>query len=265
MSVNRNGHHNPMPPSQIATSPSSQNSREPQIAALINNAENGQWQIETGIDWSIHPSQPNFLTQRFIGRALGALMAGEEATAAACKMLLMDTTDTDLRTCLEYQAADEDRHAKVYRAYLKRVGMPPLIPDGFREATKQLVNWKGPPAGLVFAVQVVLESEALTLQHELSDDIRCPLFQAINRRVTQDEARHVAFGQLVSSDANAQLSEQERLETVAAIKDIWDACIKALVNDNAVLWRAVKGFSERRWTLQAKSLERLGLINTVVA
>jgi hypothetical protein len=252
-----------MLPTQIVTPPSSQSSREHQIATLINNAENGQWQIEKDIDWSIHPSPPNFLTQRFIGRALGALMAGEEATAAACKMLLADSPDADLSACLEYQAADEERHAKVYRAYLERVGMPALIPDGFREATKQLVNWKGPPTGLVFAVHVVLESEALTLQHELSDDIRCPLFQAINRRVTQDEARHVAYGQLVS--ANAQLTEQERLETVLAIKGIWDACIKALVHDNAVLWRAVKGFSERRWALQAKSLERLGLIDPVPA
>ncbi len=250
---------------QIVTPHSPQNFRETQIAALINNAENGQWRIEDGIDWSIHPSPPNFLTQRFIGRALGALMAGEEATAAACTMLLAGIPDADLRICLEFQAMDEDRHAEVYRSYLERVGMPPLIPDGFREATKQLVNWKGPPAGLVFAVHVVLESEALTLQHELSDDIRCPLFQAINRRVTQDEARHVAFGQLVSASANAQLTAQERQETVAAIKDIWDACIKALVNDNAVLWRAVKGFSERRWALQAKSLEKLGLINSVAA
>jgi len=250
---------------QFVTSPLSQNSREHQIANLINNAQNGQWQIEDGIDWSIHPSPPNFLTQRFIGRALGALMAGEEATAAACKMLLADMPDTDMRICLEFQAADEDRHAEVYRSYLERVGMPPLIPDGFREATRQLVNWKGPPAGLIFAVHVVLESEALTLQHELSDDIRCPLFRAINRRVTQDEARHVAFGQLISVSANAQLTAQERQETVAAIKSIWDACIKALVNDNAVLWRAVKGFSERRWALQAKSLEKLGLIDPVPA
>jgi hypothetical protein len=264
MSVNLNGHRNHMLPAQIITSPPSQSSREQQIATLINNAENGQWQIKDDIDWSIHPSPPNFLTQRFIGRALGALMAGEEAIAAACKMLLAASPDADLRACLEYQAADEERHAKVYRAYLERVGMPPLIPDGFREATKQLVNWKGPPAGLIFAVHVVLESEALTLQHELSDDIRCPLFQAINRRVSQDEARHVAFGQVVSSGANALLTDQERLETVAAIKNIWDACIKALVNDNAVLWRAVKGFSERRWTLQAKSLEKLGLIDPVL-
>ena len=142
MSVNLNGHRDPMLPTQIVTPPSSQSSREHQIATLINNAENGQWQIEKDIDWSIHPSPPNFLTQRFIGRALGALMAGEEATAAACKMLLADSPDADLSACLEYQAADEERHAKVYRAYLERVGMPPLIPDGFREATKQLVNWR---------------------------------------------------------------------------------------------------------------------------
>ncbi len=251
-------------PQDISYQPQQQ-SREDQIASLIGNAEKGQWQIEDGIDWSIAPSPPNFLTQRFIGRALGALMAGEEATAAACKMLLEDNPAPELQACLEYQAADEERHAKVYHAYLERIGMPPKIPDGFSEATKQLVNWEGPPGGLVFAVHVVLQSEALTLQHELSDGIRCPLFREINRRVTQDEARHVAFGQLIGSGASTQLSERERLETVIAIKDIWDACIKALVNDNAVLWRAVKGFSERRWALQEKSLERLGLIEPVAA
>ncbi len=254
-----------MPQTQTATPSLTHNTHENQIASLISNAKNGQWQIEDDIDWSIHPSPPNFLTQRFIGRAIGALMAGEEATATACKMLLATSPDPDLRTCLEYQAADEERHARVYHAYLERIGMPPRIPDGFTEATKQLVNWQGPPAGLVFAVHVVLESEALTLQHELSDDIRCPLFQAINRRVTRDEARHVAFGQLVGSSSSAQLTEQERLETVEAIKDIWDACIKALVNDNAVLWRAVKGFSERRWALQAKSLQQFGLIDPIPA
>ncbi|MBK17591.1 MAG: hypothetical protein CMM52_01950 [Rhodospirillaceae bacterium] len=239
--------------------------RENQITKLIDNAKAGQWQVESGIDWAIHPSPPNFLTQRFIGRALGALMAGEEATAAACKMLLADSPKSELQTLLEYQAADEDRHAKVYRTYLERVGMPPIIPDGFTEATKQLINWKGPPSGLVFAIHVVLESEALTLQHELSGDIRCPLFHEINRRVTQDEARHVAFGQLVGNSSSTKLTEEERLETVAAIKDVWDACIKALVNDNAVLWRAVKGFSERRWALQVQSLAQLGLIEPVTA
>ena len=106
-----------------------QQSLNDQIHSLISNAEKGQWQIEDGIDWSIHPSPPNFLTQRFIGRALGALMAGEEATAAACKMLLEDNPAPELRTCLEYQAADEERHARVYHAYLERIGMPPKIPE----------------------------------------------------------------------------------------------------------------------------------------
>ncbi|NKB22561.1 MAG: hypothetical protein GKS01_18905 [Alphaproteobacteria bacterium] len=230
------------------------------LATLIANAEDGQWNVETGIDWSITPQPPNFLTQRFLSRALGALIAGEDATATACKLLLSNAPSTDVRTCLKFQAEDEDRHAKVYRRYLERIGLSPIIPEGFSIAIKNLADWQGPPAGLIFAVHVVLESEALSLQQDLIDDIPCPLFLNMSRRIAQDEARHVAFGHLVGTDAGPSLSNEERIETVAAIKDTWDACIKAVVNDNAIAWRAVRGYSERRWAVQTKSLERLGLV-----
>jgi hypothetical protein len=229
------------------------------LRALRDKAHAGQWDIEEGVDWSIKPNSPDFLTRHFAARAVGALIAGEQATAGACKLLIDRLPAGPVRECLTLQAGDEERHARAYTAYLERIGLNPQPPDRFSIATEQLIHWSGPTAGLIFAVHIVLESEALSIQQGLAKDISCPLFRAVNQRIAQDEARHVAFGRLIAARAASELSADERQNTIAEIQSIWTSCVKALAADNGVLWRALAKFADRNWKVQLLTMERLGL------
>jgi hypothetical protein len=229
------------------------------LRALCGKAHAGQWRLEEDIDWAIKPHSPDFLTRHFAARAVGALIAGEQAAAGACNLLIDRLPAGAARDCLLLQASDEERHARAYTAYLERIGLDPRPPDHFSIATEQLIHWSGPTAGLIFAVHIVLESEALGIQQELAEDISCPLFRAVNQRITQDEARHVAFGRLIAARAAAELSGLERQKTIVEIQSIWISCVKALGADNGVLWRALTKFADRNWKKQLLTMERMGL------
>jgi hypothetical protein len=229
------------------------------LHALRDKAHAGQWDIEDGIDWTITPNRPDFLTRHFAARAIGGLIAGEAATAGACNLLIDRLPAGAARDCLLLQASDEERHASAYTAYLERIGLDPRPPDHFSIATEQLIHWSGPTAGLIFAIHIVLENEALGIQQELAEDISCPLFRAVNQRITQDEARHVAFGRLIAARAAAELSADERQNTIAEIRSIWTSCVKALAADNGIVWRALAKLADRNWKEQLSTLERMGL------
>lgn len=229
------------------------------LRALRDKAHRGQWRLEDGIDWSIAAKPPSLFMKHFAGRAVGALIAGENATAGACNLLIDRLPPSIARDCLELQTADEDRHARAYAGFLERIGLDPQPHERLSIAVDRLMNWSGPPAGLIFAVHVVLESEALVIQQDLGGDMDCPLFSAINQRVTQDEARHVAFGRLTARRAAAEMDDTERRRTLDEIASIWTACTKALTAHNFVLWRALSIYADRGWQQQLASMEELGL------
>ncbi len=197
--------------------------------------------------------------RRFAQRAVGGLIAGEEATASACKRLVDLLPPGPARDCLSIQAEDEERHVRAYCGYLERIGQPAEPNERIREATDRLARWSGPPAGLFFAIHVVLEGEALGLQQDLEGDLDCPLFRSINRRVTQDEARHVAFGRIISPVAASELDDHDRRRTVEEIHAVWTDCIRALSAENFVLWRALSHFADRHWRAQLANMEQYGL------
>jgi hypothetical protein len=236
------------------------NENQRELRALCNKARRDQWRLQDSFEWSVDPKAPNFLMKRFAGRAVGALIAGEKATAGACDLLIARVPPGPARDCLEMQAIDEERHAEAYTSYLERIGIDPQPHERISIAVDRLMGWSGPTAGLIFAVHIVLESEALGLQLELASDIDCPLYHAINQRITQDEARHVAFGRLIAAQAVAEMDEQERQQTVAEIQSIWVSCVKALAADNFVLWRALSSFADRNWKKQLSTMESLGLV-----
>ena len=229
------------------------------LRALRDKAQRGQWSLDEGIDWSIAAKPPSLFMEHFAGRAVGALIAGENATAGACRLLIDILPPSFARDCLELQAADEDRHARAYAGFLERIGRDPQPHEGLSLAVDRLISWSGPPSGLIFAVHIVLESEALVIQQDLDGDIDCPLFHAINQRVTQDEARHVAFGRLMAHRAAAEMDDTERCRTLDEIESIWTACTRALAAHNFVLWRALRLYADRGWKRHRASMEELGL------
>lgn len=235
------------------------------LRALRDKAQRGQWSLNEGIDWSIEAKPPSLFMKHFAGRAVGALIAGENATAGACRLLIDILPPSIARDCLELQAADEDRHARAYAGFLERIGRDPQPHERLSLAVDRLMSWSGPPAGLIFAVHIVLESEALVIQQDLDGDIDCPLFHAINQRVTQDEARHVAFGRLMAHGAAAEMDDTERRRTLDEIESIWTTCTRALAAHNFVLWRALGLYADRGWKRQLASMKELGLTVTASA
>jgi hypothetical protein len=232
----------------------------PGVARLLADAREAQWRLGDGIDWDVAPAPPRFVAAATFARMVALLHAGEEATAAACDGLTAEAAPgSDVRAFLEIQAADERRHAAAYRRYLLRLGVDAPPPQGFACALAALADWRGPPAGRLVAVHILLEGEALRLQRGTLARLRCPLFGAINRRVARDEARHVAFGKQTLPALLGALDANEKAAVVAAIRALWREAVAGLAADRGLARHLARSFAAERWDHHARVLEQMGL------
>ncbi len=230
------------------------------LTSLRRKAESEQWSLEEGIDWSVAPVPAPTITSRFIQRSVGALFAGEQATVRACDRLIEVLPAGPVRDCIAVQSNDEFRHVEAYARYMERTGLAPEPHDGIREVTDRLARWSGPTSGLFFAIHIVLEGEALGLQLDVENDLDCPLFRSVNRRISRDEARHVAFGRIIAASAAREMDEHDRRRTVDEIRAVWTGCVKALAGENFFLWRALSFMADRSWNRHMADLARTGLL-----
>ena len=92
---------------------------ERRIAALSERARTAPPAV---IDWTRPPQLPPRFRRRTAARAITQYYRGEIGTAAACDLLRARLVLPAAREFLALQAADERRHAGLYRAYLERIG-----------------------------------------------------------------------------------------------------------------------------------------------
>jgi len=113
------------------------------------------------------------------------------------------------------------------------------------------------------ACHLVLESEALAIQENLSNDINCPLLRQINRLAAPDEARHVAFGRFYLAGRVEVLPLDERLALYEWVKATWRNCARATLDGLSGYRILVRGSIERRlaagWARQRQGLRDIGL------
>ncbi|MGO1117746.1 ferritin-like domain-containing protein [Rhodovibrionaceae bacterium A322] len=238
-------------------------SQDKRLFALQENSQSQQWSATEDIDWSLAPKRPKWLVGRFHTLLISQFRHGEQVTVELCKKLLQTVEDPAVQTLLRQQIADEERHALTYDRYLGRLGGNGTVDPAMAAALEQMLSWKGSPLGLMVAVQILLEGEALRTLQGWSRRISCPLFQQINTKIMRDEARHVAFGKVYLSQELAKLEEEEHQEIYRFVKDLWDQSAAGMFSQlhlpGIVTNRLRAGWTRNGWQKHVRSLEDIGL------
>lgn len=234
------------------------------LEALTRNALSGQWSADGAIDWDQAPRLPGWLPDRVYASVVSQLYHGERATLAMCRRLSRELAGTPAETFLRTQIADEERHADIYADYLDRLGIMVPPDEAMAAAYDGALAWRGSYHAPVVAFHIVLEGEALDLLQACSKRFPCPLFRQINRRVSHDEARHIAFGKLFLRERVRMLPLDERLEIYRWVRSLWRHCAAATKARYGLFGRFAlrtgPAALEARWQRQAEALAEIGLI-----
>lgn len=239
--------------------------RDHRLKHLSENSISSQWNVDTDIDWSMNIKRPSWLLGRFHGALISQFKFGELATIKVCQSLLKNISDPSIRSLLKQQIADEERHAHVYDRYLHRIGDDAPYDQAMSESVNRILQWQGSHLGIITAVHIVLEGEALRTLQDLADDIPCPLFSQINTRISRDEARHVAFGKVYLRAHLSTLSLDERIAVFRFVRNIWTDCTSNILSDfkipGFVSNRLRKRWVDAGWTRHCRSMVDIGLLN----
>ena len=178
---------------------------------LAAKGAQGQWSVADIQDWDGDVGAPKWLPRKFQSALISQFYHGELATLKMCRRVLAEIGDPEAKRCLSFQISDEERHARIYLAYLEKTGgrLQPVDPV-LEAAYDKALAWSGPPEGLICAFNIILEGEALFALDYLGGWLTCPLFKRINERISRDEARHTAYGVKYLPRAVSRLSDHER-------------------------------------------------------
>ena len=234
------------------------------LSRLIAKGLAGQWSPESGIDWDLPVRMPGWIARKPYVSAVSQLRHGELATVAMCRRLIGEVDDPRARRFLALQIADETRHARVYEAYLKRLGDDAPIDAAVQAAFDGGMAWTGSHCGLIVAFHVVLEGEALRLQRGFAERMPCPLFRRINERIARDETRHIAFGRIYLRERVPALPRDERFAIFRWVESVWRECARATLDAYRVpgiaAGRGRRGWLAARWAAQVGTLTGIGLV-----
>ncbi|MBI3452771.1 MAG: ferritin-like domain-containing protein [Rhodospirillales bacterium] len=235
------------------------------VQSLTAKAQRAQWSLDADIDWTLKVKPPGWLARRAYVDAISQLLHAEHATRRVCIRLAVELADPAARAFLATQIADEDRHIAAYTRYLARLGdIAPADPALIRTFAAA-EEWAGPPQGLLAAFHVVLESEAVRLQDEVTSWFPCPLFRAMNAAIVRDEARHVAFGRIWLGATVDALSPDQRVEIYRWVRGLWRDCAKVEREVGPLRGRFLRqlhaGYVEAKWPRYRRILCETGLID----
>ena len=229
--------------------------RTDRIAALAEKGRRAQFQTTADFDWDRPAGIPVWLPKRVAASAISQFYHGEIATARMCREIFSGLASHDAENFVETQINDELRHADIYDRYLMKLGGIREPARHISQAYHRALTWTGAPQAQILAFHVVLEGEAVRLQHSVDMWMPCALFQEISGVIARDEARHVAFGKIYLRESLPALALQERLEIYRWVKEIWFDAARSAVGHYAPP-AFLGGTRWRRW-LEGKWLERL--------
>ena len=237
--------------------------RNARLARLAANGREGQWSLEEAIDWNQAPRRPFWMTATQVRKAISQLYHGEVATSRLCQRLIEELEDPEARHCLEWQLADELRHAEAYRRYLERLGGVLPMDANLALTLSSALEGPGGTLGAMVAYHVVVEGEVLRVHDALARFLPCPLLRQINRLVVRDEARHVAFGRIYLTPAVAALPGAARAELSSWVRQLWSQCAGTAMDDgrrnSPVLTRFLGLWLRGGWARHAAALKHIGL------
>ncbi len=232
---------------------------------LHRSALRNQWTLESSIDWRADLVAPKWLSRQIYVDTVSQLYHAERLTHNVCQQISGQLDSLEARRFLTTQIADEERHARVYLEYLRRLGDMKRMNEGLAAVREGARCWRGSPYGLMVAFHVVLEGEAVGIQRSLTDFLPCPLLRQINSRIARDEARHVAFGTRFLRHALSSLPKDERRAIYNWVKALWHQCIGANTQTRRTSMshfvRLGKRRIDRRWLRHERAFHAIGLLD----
>lgn len=236
------------------------------LSRLAEKGEAEQWTAEAVLGGGLDVAHPRWLPRKFHAALISQFYHGELATQRLCRILLKRIDDPRAGRCLSIQIADEERHAQVYRAYLKRLGDIRPVEPALEEAFERALSWSGPPEALIAAFNIVLEGEALRALENMGGWLNCPLFQRINGPICRDEARHFAFGRIYLRRRLPGLDREQRVDIYRWLKGLWlDTAFGTLDGfriPGLITRRRRKAWAESGWQGHRRNLISVGLLDS---
>jgi P-aminobenzoate N-oxygenase AurF len=212
--------------------------RSDRLINLYAKGKQRQWDADTRLDWSheVDPSDPLGMPDELIwiadselwdrlpereravvrrhtaGWMYSQFLHGEQGALVCAAQVVRMVPDIDAKFYASTQVMDEARHVEAYDRYLReKIGVRYGITESLHGLLDTIIRdgrWDFTYLGM----QVLIEGLALasfSIQRDLMTD---PLAKAFNAYVLEDEARHVAFGQIALREYYKDLTEAERDE-----------------------------------------------------
>jgi hypothetical protein len=242
-------------------------SSEPHREALESLALQGlkeQWAVSS-VEWSQAVVLPSGVRPRAYIDMVSQLYHVEEVSIDVLGRMLDETSDNGIRRYLHTQIADETRHAETYRLYLQRLGDMAPINEGLRILLDMGLGVERSFRSKIIALNVMMETDALTQQSSQIDALPCPLLRDINRLVSRDEARHASFGALYMKWALADVSESDKQAIVrfgASLWRLWEtAQLERYGKTEAALFGTRAVDFQTRWSAVRRRFTDIGLLS----
>ena len=232
--------------------------------ALLQKGRAAQSQSHTDFDWDRPTKIPFWLPKSIAVSAVSQFHYGEGATARMCRQLRPHLPDLAAQEFLETQALDEDRHARIFHAYLDKLGGLRPVSAPMQDLYDEALSWTGAPEAIMVAFHIILEGEALRLCHGIDAWMPCPLFRDLSAVVARDEARHVAWGKLYLRDALPNMARKERLDIYIWARALWFRAATTMAGKYSTLGilgtrDRFAAWMERKWYDRLDDLQSAGL------
>jgi hypothetical protein len=236
------------------------------LSELVAKGERAHFQRDLDIDWLAPARLPLWMTHRMAVWAVSQFQHGEMATAEMCASVSADLSCAQSRIFIETQYRDELRHARLFKAYLLKLGAStPVSAPQLEACFDRARDWRGAPDAVLLAFHVILEGENLRIQNSIDSWMTCPLLKEIGRVVARDEARHIAFGKHYLRGSLPTLSLAERLEMYRWLKELWHqgaaVVIARLMPPLLVGRRSVRDYMSAAWRERERDLENVCLFS----
>lgn len=195
--------------------------RDSRLTALMSKSQHEQWASDERIDWSLDIVLPRGIRTHIYVDLVSQLYYAEEATLQICSRMIAELPELQAKQYVCMQAADEARHLEIYRNYLQKLGDISPIDPGLKNVFDNALEFNGPAFGLVAALNVVMEHEALNQQKRRIATLPCPLFKQINQAIIRDESRHAAFGVIYLRRISACLQDEDKSIVSDWLRELW--------------------------------------------
>lgn len=233
------------------------------LGTLLDNARSASCVDVRDIDWDSAGCVSSQSDKDFLAKTVNRLYHGELVTAQACATLSRRIGDSRVQAFLEHQAADEERHARLFLTYMRRLGLHPKDDLVSQEIAGAISVWRGHPTAVVAGLNIALEGAALDIQLKLAKDAACPVFARLNREIARDEARHLAFGKIYLSETLPDVDPLDRQWILVWLRHVWTRASEHAFQDlpgAKALPRWVRGQIIRRgWRRTQQTLADVGL------